>query len=99
MISDGTYKEYECALSDDLHFIYNPIDLPCGHCVCKSCIPKTEEFICNNCDELIKSKNVYEKLSNAIQLSFNRNLESIYKIIEKQSIKSMEKLKGNFNKI
>ena len=94
MISDGAFKEYECALSDDMHFIFEPIPLPCGHSVCKSCIPKESEYICNTCDELINSEKVYKTLSNSFQSSFKRNIESIYKIIEKQSIESFRNLKG-----
>jgi hypothetical protein len=95
MISDGTFKEFECALSDDRHFLHEPIELPCGDCACKSCIPKDDEYICNSCNEVIKNKFVYQKKSNSIQLGFKRHLDDVFKIIEKQSLKSIDELKGS----
>ena len=40
MISEDILEEQKCALSDQEHFIVEPITLPnCGHSVCKKCIP------------------------------------------------------------
>ena len=51
MISDGTYEEFECALSIDRHFVKDPIILTsCGHATCKKCLPKTvTNLICGLC--------------------------------------------------
>ncbi len=45
MNSAQILDEFRCALSDDNHFLINPIQLSkCGHSVCKDCLPKSSGY-------------------------------------------------------
>lgn len=97
MISDGTFEELECAVSDDRHFVNEPIILPaCGHSLCRCCIPKTDAKIikCKICNTITERDISNDKECLAAKKSIQRNLESLLKIIEKQAAKSIERVKG-----
>lgn len=98
MISDGTYTEFECALSCDKHFLNEPITLPCGDSACKSCIltKKEAKFECNYCKKLINKTNLYDTESKNIKKGLMRNLESLFLIIEKQSVNALNELKCKY---
>ena len=103
MISDGTFVEFECALSSDKHFIKEPITLSsCGHSVCRSCLPKTsinnDSVIikCNLCGEVTNRDLNNDKESVSIKIALKRNLHSLLSILEKQAAMQLEKLKSMF---
>jgi hypothetical protein len=96
MISDGTFIEFECAVSEDRHFIKHPIILPsCGHSICKQCLPNEANFIkCKLCSEITNRDLSNDKEAISLKISFKRNLENLFRVIEKQSRIQLDKLKG-----
>lgn len=98
MISDGTFVEFECAVSDDKHFIRQPIILPsCGHSICKHCLPTEANFIkCKLCSEITNRDLSNDKEAISLKISFKRNLESLFHIIENRSKIQLDQLKSNY---
>lgn len=98
MISDGKYAEFECALSNDKHFVKEPIALPqCGHCVCKLCLLNLNSNVikCKKCSNLNEFKDLDNlKETNSIKKAIKTNFDNLIKVIEVQTIKSLEKLKS-----
>ena len=96
MISDGSFVEFECALSTDKHFIREPITLSCcGHSVCRSCLPKNDFIIkCNLCGLVTNRDLNNDKESISIKIAFKRNLYSLLSILEKQANLQLENFKS-----
>lgn len=98
MISDGKYYEFECAVSTDNHFLNNPRTLSCGHSACITCFHVEENKIkkCNVCKKLINEDYAAnEKICYGFNVSLERNIENLLKVIYKQGVESIHKLKGN----
>ena len=52
IISIEMLEELKCSLSEDKHFLINPVPLSeCGHSVCKICLPKDggDSIKCKTC--------------------------------------------------
>ncbi len=98
MISDGSFMEFECALSNDKHFIKEPITLSsCGHSVCRSCLPTNKndhQIKCKICAEVTARDLSNDKESISIKIAFKRNLQSLMQILEKQSTIQLNKFKS-----
>ena len=99
MISDGSFVEFECALSIDKHFIKEPITLSCcGHSVCRNCLPKTDSIIkCNLCGLITNRDLNNDKESISIKIALKRNLNSLLSILEKQANIQLENFKSQYN--
>ena len=95
MISDGTCSEFECALSDDKHFIQTPIILSsCGHSICKTCLPKDKNAIkCKLCGEITDKDLSNDKEAISLKMLLNRNLKNLFEILKGQSRLQLDKLK------
>jgi hypothetical protein len=97
-ISDGKLQEFECALSQDRHFIEQPIALTCGHCICKKCVPK--ELIlplkCNICTKITHRDIRNDEESVLSKKAFQLSINDLFLQIEKSFTQSMTHLKGNF---
>lgn len=96
MISDGTYEEFECALSLDKHFLETPIALPCGHSVCRNCIPKgpNQKIVCKVCGVKTDRNILNDKESIGLRKAIQRNIGNLIEIIEKQMNNSLSLLKS-----
>ena len=98
MALEDNLEEFKCALSDDKHFIIQPIPLiKCGHAACKECFPSNVENnpikckICNIVSDFdFKSASVSIALKKAIQ----RCLGDMFQIIEKETITKLNYLKS-----
>jgi hypothetical protein len=94
MISDGSLIEFECAISNDKHFINKAINLSCGHNICEECIPIIKKNIeCNIC------KKVTEDLSKTCEnyffkMAFQSRINTLFSIIEASFKKSLDLLKS-----
>ena len=55
---DELYQQIKCCLSDDEHFIDEPILIACGHNGCKKCIENLNEIqtSCRFCKTIHKKK-------------------------------------------
>lgn len=104
MISDGSFEEFECASSDDKHFLKSPITLPvCGHSVCRQCLPQNDDshILCKICGKNTKTNRSLKEDKEPVALTkaFRRNLENLFFVLEKQSILQLNKLSGNDQRI
>ena len=84
---------FKCGLSSEKnqHFVMMPIEIPCGHLICKSCIPplnhvedNIEYLQCQIClngqsSETIKNiiGNNFDQLSNELRAQFKTLLASL----------------------
>ena len=98
MITHESSQEFQCAISNEKHFLIDPILLfNCGHCVCKTCIQDGEVTsincsICGIITTMDFSKiQIIKGLKMALQLSFG----SIFEIIEKETSSKFSRLKSN----
>ena len=72
MISTELLEDLKCALSEEKHFLINPITLSkCGHSVCKNCLPKDgdDSIRCKTCGVTTTSVDLYKiEVSKKIKL-------------------------------
>lgn len=97
MISDGTYEEFECALSIDKHFLFDPIILTaCGHSVCKNCAIQNDNkpIKCNVCGVITDRDVRNDQISLITKKFLKSNLKNLLLVIEKQTLNSFNKLKS-----
>lgn len=102
MISDGTYEALECALSEDKHFIKDPIVLTsCGHTACKICVKQnySDTVTCYKCGTETDRDLRNDNISLGIKEYFKSNLDNLLKIIEKQTEITLEQLKCMYMKL
>ena len=43
-----SFGDLQCGLTND-HVLKEPINLSCGHCICKKCVPDQTVIICKIC--------------------------------------------------
>jgi hypothetical protein len=98
MISNQILEELRCSLSDDRHFMIDPIPLSkCGHSACKNCLPKKKfnSVKCKTCgvtttDEDFSKINVSRGLQQTLKLC----LGNIFELIESQTVSLLNKFKS-----
>jgi hypothetical protein len=98
MDSTDLLDEFRCALSDDNHFLINPIPLSkCGHSVYKNCLPndpKVQSIKCNTCgmitDDVFSEISVSEGFKQGLKLY----LGNIFELIESQTSSKLNELKS-----
>ena len=98
MDSTEILDEFRCALSDDNHFLINPITLSkCGHSVCKDCLPndsKVQSIKCKKCGVI--TEDVFSKISvpKGFKEALKLCLGNIFELIEKQTSSKLNELKS-----
>ena len=98
MNSTELLDEFRCALSDDNHFLINPIPLSkCGHSVCKDCLPndtKVHSIECKICG--IITEDVFSEISvsKGLKQALKFCLGNIFELIEKQTRSKLNELKS-----
>jgi hypothetical protein len=98
MDSTETLDEFRCALSNDNHFLINPITLSkCGHSVCKNCLPnntKVQSIKCKTCgmitEDIFSEFSVSKGLKQALKLC----LGNIFELIESETKSKLNELKS-----
>ena len=98
--SNEVLQSLICGLSDDDHFVKDPIILSkCGHCVCKSCIPDRIGLIRCNCGALTR-RNIINWFKNRVSQPkmklFQNHFSSLYDEIEKRFNEDLKKLKSKY---
>jgi hypothetical protein len=97
--------EFRCCLSDDRHFIIQPITLTkCGHSACKGCFPNINQksIQCKRCNFVSEIYFKTSQVSTAFKISLKFLYEKIFYVIEKETRSKIGDLKSNlilFNNI
>jgi hypothetical protein len=98
MESAEILEEFRCALSDDNHFLINPITLSkCGHSFCKNCLPndtKVQSIKCLKCGVITEDVFSEISVSKALKQALKFCLGNIYELIEKQTSSKLNALKS-----
>ena len=102
MISTETLDEFKCALSEEKHFLINPITLSkCGHSVCKNCLPNgVDAYKCKICGEITTDVDLSKiDVSKEIKQTMKSFLGNIFESIESQTVSKLNELKSFLSKI
>ena len=100
MISDGSFLELVCALSNDNHYVKNPIVLTsCVHTSCRMCLPRelNEEAKCKVCGIKITRNLDNDEESVAIKHYFRTSINDLINVVEKQTDTQIKKLESILN--
>ena len=90
--------EFRCCLSDDRHFIIQPITLTkCGHSACKECFPNDYQKIiqCKRCNAVSEFDFKASQVSTALKLALKFLYENMFHVIEKETSSKIRDLKSN----
>ena len=96
MLSEETLEELKCALSDEEHFVIEPITLSnCGHSVCKKCIRNNDsnEIKCRICGLVSKQNFFGSQASKGTQKLLKIYLEDIFAILKAEASLKLNELK------
>ena len=99
MITDQNFLKFQCVLSQQRHFLIDPIKLVnCDHSVCKSClqdgkITKIKCVVCEVISEIDYSK---IQISEGLKQELQSSLGSIFKIVEKDTSSKVNEIKGSY---
>ena len=100
MDSTETLDEFRCALSDDNHFLINPIPLSkCGHSVCKHCLPndtKVQSIKCKKCGVITGDDFNEILVSKGFKQALKFCLGNIFEFIETKMSSKLNELKSIF---
>ena len=98
MNSAEILDEFRCALSDDNHFLINPIQLSkCGHSVCKDCLPndtKVHSIECKKCGVITKDVFSEIPVSKGFKEALKLCLGNIFELIESETSSKLKELKS-----
>jgi hypothetical protein len=98
MNSAEILQEFRCALSDDNHFLINPIPLSkCGHSVCKNCLPndtKVQSIRCKICLMITEDDFSEIQVPKGFKQALKLCLGNIFELIEKQTSSKLNELKS-----
>ena len=102
MLSEKNLEELQCAVSNQQHFLINPITLnKCGHSICKRCIPKKEITLvkCKICDIASFQDFKNTEISTTSQQAIKTCINGLFDILEKETAMKLNDLKGKISKI
>jgi hypothetical protein len=90
--------EFRCCLSDDKHFIIQPITLTkCGHSACKECFPNVYQktIQCKRCNVVSELDFKTSQVSAAFKIALKFLYENMFLVIEKETRSKIKDLKSN----
>ena len=97
MASNKCLKDFICALSNDEHFVKQPILLSCTHCICKKCALIAQSTIkCTICGNINNIDFNCVEESTEIRLEIQNNLKPMLQTIANKIKKAIKKIKGVF---
>ena len=93
-ISDGTFSQFECSLSEDRHFLDSPCRIGCGHFACKQCLSKSigSNIRCTKCQKTL-NKMDYNREQN-LKNEMSKHVNEMLKLIEKEFKNYINSIKG-----
>ena len=93
MKTNELLKQLICGIAKDDHFVQEPIDLKCGHSVCRSCLP-TEENLSIECRcGVITDRNLRNEEESVTKKDFlKQQLKNLFEEIEKKTIHQLNNL-------
>jgi hypothetical protein len=98
MNSAEILEEFRCSLSDDNHFLINPIPLSkCGHSVCKDCLPndtKVQSIKCKICLMITEDDFSNIQVPKGFKQALRLCLGNLFELIEKQTSSKLNELKS-----
>jgi hypothetical protein len=98
MNSAEILEKFRCALSDDNHFLINPITLSkCGHSVCKDCLPsdtKIQSIECKKCGAITEDVFSEIPVSKGFKQALKLCLGNIFELIESETSSKLNELKS-----
>ncbi len=98
MDSTEILDEFRCALSDDNHFLINPITLSkCGHSVCKDCLPngsKVQSIECKKCGVVTEDYFSEIQVPKVLKQALKFCLGNIFELIEIETKSKLNELKS-----
>jgi hypothetical protein len=98
MDSTELLEEFRCALSDDSHFLINPITLSkFGHSFCKDCLPsdtKVQSIECKTFGMITEDVFSENPVSKGFKQALRLCLGNIFELIEKQTSSKLNELKS-----
>jgi hypothetical protein len=97
-MSTENLQSYQCAFNDEKHFLIEPIQMNCGHFICKMCSKTKSNCIitCFTCEKKnrIDFKNLNEK--NEMKYIIESNLGILFSALEKQFLKKVTDLNSTY---
>ena len=90
--------EFKCCLSDDKHFIIQPITLTkCGHSACKECFPKVNQKLvkCKKCEVVSEFDFTASHVSTALKITIKFLYENMFQESEQETCSKLNDLKTN----
>ena len=90
--------KFQCCLSDDKHFIIQPITLnKCGHSACKECFPKDNQKVikCKKCEVVSDFDVAASQVSTALKIAIKFLYENMFQELEKETNSKLNNLKSN----
>ena len=90
--------EFRCCLSDDKHFIIQPIILTkCGHSACKDCFSKDNQtfFKCKICEVVSEFEFTVPQVSAALKIAIKFMYDKMFQALENETRSKINDLKSN----
>ena len=102
------FSGLQCGSTND-HVVKEPINLSCGHCICKLCVPDQTVIICKICNaETSRSElkvnvlnrlkknlsGLFETVSTLFQKRIKTNLSGLFDDLEKRATDEINKFKS-----
>jgi hypothetical protein len=97
MLTEETLEELQCAISNEQHFLINPIPLiKCGHSICRNCLPTYDpkSIKCKLCGLTSEQNFKNTEVSKPTQKYINLCISEIYEVLEKEHAYKLNQLKG-----
>jgi len=90
--------KFQCCLSDDKHFIIQPITLnKCGHSACKECFPKDNQKVikCKKCEVVSRFEFTVPQVSTALKIAIKFMHDKMFQALENETRSKINDLKSN----
>jgi hypothetical protein len=89
--------EFRCCLSEEKHFIIQPITLTkCGHSACKECFPNVnkKQIKCKRCNVVSEFDFKTSQVSAAFKIALKFLYENMFRVIERETRSKINDLKS-----
>ena len=88
------FSDLQCGLTND-HVVNQPINLSCGHCICKTCVPDQTIIICKICSiETNRSELKVDIESVYIKNRIKNYIYGLFDDLEKRAIDEIKTIKS-----